>query len=267
LRFERIVVMRINDLIRYVVRSFGYECIPKKRADELYFAGAIPYTTDEETRIMNVSLPYTQTGKERLFSLLRATRYISQNRICGAFVECGVWKGGSMMAASMMLDAMQELRDIYLFDTFSGMPRGVSLDVDLEGNTEEWYREKSDQYVHFGKGNAWNNVSLEDVKRNVAHCSRGSQRFHFVEGKVEDTVPSRAPESIALLRLDTDFYESTRHELIHLYPRLVEGGVLIIDDYGHFLGARKAVDEYFSEKGLHPFLHRIDYSGVISIKA
>ena len=90
-----------------------------------------------------------------------------------------------------------------------------------------------------------------------------AERLHFVEGKVEDTIPEQAPERIALLRLDTDWYESTRHELEHLYPRLSPGGVLIIDDYGHWEGARQAVDEYF--KG-EVYLHRIDYTGRLAIK-
>jgi hypothetical protein len=88
----------------------------------------------------------------------------------------------------------------------------------------------------------------------------------FVKGLVEDTLPSSAPESIALLRLDTDWYESTRHELIHLFPRLVSGGVLILDDYGHWQGARKALDEYFEEHGVKMLLNRIDYSARIGVK-
>jgi hypothetical protein len=88
----------------------------------------------------------------------------------------------------------------------------------------------------------------------------------FIKGKVEETIPEQAPAQIALLRLDTDWYESTYHELVHLYPRLSPGGILIIDDYGHWAGARKAVDEYFAEHRLNLFLHRIDYTGRICIK-
>jgi hypothetical protein len=87
-----------------------------------------------------------------------------------------------------------------------------------------------------------------------------------VRGKVEDTLPAQAPEQIALLRLDTDWYESTRHELEHLYPRLVSGGVLIIDDYGYWQGARQATDEYFAGRGIHLLLNRIDITGRIAIK-
>ena len=88
----------------------------------------------------------------------------------------------------------------------------------------------------------------------------------MVPGLVEDTVPSQAPEVIALLRLDTDWYKSTWHELEHLYPRLSVGGVLIIDDYGHWEGARRAVDEFIEAKGLRLFLSRIDYTGRLAIK-
>jgi len=83
---------------------------------------------------------------------------------------------------------------------------------------------------------------------------------------VERTVPDAAPENIALLRLDTDWYSSTKHELIHLYPRIVRNGVLVIDDYGHFKGARDAVDEYMRNDKVPILLNRVDYSGRVGIK-
>ena len=92
------------------------------------------------------------------------------------------------------------------------------------------------------------------------------ERLHFVAGRVEDTLPAQAPAEIALLRLDTDWYESTRHELVHLYPRLSEGGVLLVDDYGHWAGAKRAVDEYFATEAPPLLLSRIDYTGRIGIK-
>ena len=90
--------------------------------------------------------------------------------------------------------------------------------------------------------------------------------FNFIKGKVENTLPEYAPKQIALLRLDTDWYESTKHELIHLFPRLVSGGVLIIDDYGYWIGAKKAVDEYFSQTKTKILLNRIDQTGRIAVK-
>jgi hypothetical protein len=111
----------------------------------------------------------------------------------------------------------------------------------------------------------WCNASIEDVQANMARSSYPSQRIHLVKGPVESTIPGVAPDDIALLRLDTDWYESTRHELEHLFPRLVPGGVLIIDDYGHWQGARQAVDEYLAKSDVPILLNRVDYTGRIAV--
>jgi hypothetical protein len=91
-----------------------------------------------------------------------------------------------------------------------------------------------------------------------------ADRIHYVKGKVEETIPGVIPANIALLRLDTDWYESTRHELIHLYPLLATQGVMIIDDFGHWEGAKKAVVEYFEGQPL--LLNRLDYTGRSMLK-
>ena len=90
--------------------------------------------------------------------------------------------------------------------------------------------------------------------------------IHYVKGKVETTIPEQAPKQISLLRLDTDWYASTKHELENLFPRLSPGGILIIDDYGDWQGARKAVDEYVANHAPSLFLSRLDYTGRISVK-
>jgi O-methyltransferase len=95
----------------------------------------------------------------------------------------------------------------------------------------------------------WAIASLDDVKAGFSSVDYPSERVHFVEGKVEDTIPAQAPDEIAILRLDTDWYESTRHELTHLYRRLAPGGVLIIDDYGTWKGSKDATDEFVAETG------------------
>ena len=92
------------------------------------------------------------------------------------------------------------------------------------------------------------------------------KRVHLIKGMVEQTIPHDAPDQIALLRLDTDWYESTAHELKHLYPRLANRGIMIIDDYGHWQGARMAVDEFIQAQDFKPFLHRIDYTGRLIVK-
>jgi hypothetical protein len=204
--------------------------------------------------------PYTMTTPERGAAVCWATEYLVSNDIPGSFVECGVWKGGSTMAAALTLTRLEaDDRDLYLFDTFAaGMTRPTEEDIDYAGVPvlRDWPAPEDDH----GAGG----VSLSEVRSNLARTGYDSDRLHFIEGPVERTIPERAPDSIALLRLDTDWYESTRHELDHLYPRLVPGGVLIIDDYGHLQGARKAVDEYFD--GRRILLSRTDYSGRIAVK-
>lgn len=93
-----------------------------------------------------------------------------------------------------------------------------------------------------------------------------SEHIHFIKGKAEDTIPRHAPRQIALLRLDTDWYESTKHELEHLFHRLSPGGVIIIDDYGFWKGARKAVNEYFLDNNIAILLTRMDETGRMAIK-
>ena len=198
----------------------------------------------------------TLTSPERLFALCKAVEHVVENAIEGAIVECGVYRGGSMMAAAItLLRAGDSGRDLYLFDTFEGMTQPTAHDHDLYGR-------HADQLPPGLR--AWPN--LDSVRRRMLSTGYPRERLHLVPGPVESTVPGEAPDRIALLRLDTDWYESTMHELVHLFPRLVTGGVLIIDDYGHWQGARRAVDEYLRENRIPLLLHRIDYTGRIAEK-
>jgi predicted O-methyltransferase YrrM len=105
---------------------------------------------------------------------------------------------------------------------------------------------------------------LDQVRANLASTGLAPSRFTFVQGKVEDTIPATLPPGpISILRLDTDWYESTKHELLHLFPRLTPGGVLIVDDYGFWRGAREACDEYFQQHQIQILLSRIDRNGVV----
>jgi len=88
----------------------------------------------------------------------------------------------------------------------------------------------------------------------------------LVKGLVEETIPATIPASIALLRLDTDWYSSTKHVMEHLYPKLSPRGILILDDYGHYQGARRGVDEYFSKLNTKPLFQRVDYSCRLAVK-
>ncbi|HLY58954.1 MAG TPA: TylF/MycF/NovP-related O-methyltransferase [Stellaceae bacterium] len=204
--------------------------------------------------------PFTMTSAERISALVDAVRYLSAAKIPGAVVECGVWRGGSMMAAALALLEAGDLRDLYLFDTFAGMTAPTAEDVDHVGEAAAGLYAASVADDH----NAWCYASLEDVRRNLLSTGYPEDKCHFVQGDVLDTVPLAEMPAIALLRLDTDWYESTRHELTHFYPRLAKSGVLIIDDYGHWQGCRKAVDEYFADHP--PFLFRIDYTGRMAVR-
>jgi len=223
--------------------------------------------SEEDLPIIERAFPYTMTGAERLQALVDAVRYCERGPVAGAFVECGVWRGGSVLAMLLTLqDEGSEARDVYLYDTFEGMTEPTEEDTSpLEQPALETWRSAEESGEQ-----AWGWLLGEfdegTVRETVLSSGYPESRVHFVRGPVEDTIPGTVPDRIALLRLDTDWYESTRHELEHLYPRLVPGGVLIIDDYGHWEGARRAADEYFGETGEHLFLNRIDYAARIAVR-
>lgn len=215
----------------------------------------------EERAIIGKALPYTMTSVERLATLLNAATYVAKNNIPGDVVECGVWRGGSMMVTALTLLAHGDSsRSLYLYDTFEGMPPPTERDKSLDGVSAEQQLNEQPR----GTG-IWCAASLEEVRTNILSTGYPADKIHLVKGKVEDTLPKVIPSSVSLLRLDTDWYESTKHELIHLFPRLDPFGVLIIDDYGHWQGAKTAVDEYFNEQKRPVYLHRIDYTGRILV--
>jgi hypothetical protein len=200
------------------------------------------------------------TSIERVYALYEAVRYVITARIPGDIVECGVWRGGSSMMAAMTLDELGARRPLWLYDTFEGMPPPGEHDVRYSGESATSLLRSAERVP--GAWNEWAWATVEDVRANMA--STGYDALEYVVGPVEETIPSRAPEQISLLRLDTDWYESTRHEIEHLYPRLSDGGVLIIDDYGHWQGAKRAIDEYFAGRPI--LLNRIDYTGRVAVK-
>jgi len=207
--------------------------------------------------------PYTMTTPARIYALVRAVEYVSARGIPGALVECGVWRGGSVMAAALTLLRLGVIdRDLYLFDTFTGMTAPSEEDVRQSGERA------ADLLAQEGRdADIWAIAPIDQVRDAVLGIGYPAERIHFVEGPVEQTLPGEAPDAIALLRLDTDWYASTKHELVHLYPRLASGGVLILDDYGYWQGARRAVDEYLSENKVRLLLNRIDNTARIALKA
>ena len=226
--------------------------------------GLVTGADDEDGKTVKFVHPYTMTSPERIRALCSATRYIEQAGIQGAIVECGVWRGGSMMAVACTLKSLGiEDRELFLFDTFEGMSEPSVHDVATTGETA---KELLDRASRTTEDSVWCYAPLEQVKRAMSSTSYPAVRMHFVPGLVESTIPKAAPDKIALLRLDTDWYESTRHEMEQLFPRLSRGGVLILDDYGHWQGARRAVDEYLLGHQVKILLHKIDYTGRVAVK-
>jgi O-methyltransferase len=225
--------------------------------------------SSEDRAIVERCLPHTMTGVARLQALIDAVRYLDRRGVAGAFAECGVWRGGSVLA---MIETLRRAgappRDIWLYDTFEGMTEPTKEDVSTfePPALTTWHEATARGERPWADLFGAEMFSEESVRSTLLATGYPAQHLHLVRGPVEETLPRDEPEGpLALLRLDTDWYESTRHELTHLYPRLASGGVLIVDDYGHFEGARRAVDEYFAAH--EPvLLTRIDYTGRLAVK-
>lgn len=209
---------------------------------------------------------YTLTTPECVYALWSGVRHLVESQVPGDFVECGVYRGGSAMTIALtLLQLGISDRKIWLYDTYSGMTEPTEHDVRLRDDTEQltrWQMQQRDD----DDGNDWCYAPLDEVQANMARTDYPADQLMFVQGDVMETIPAESPAELALLRLDTDWYPSTLHELQHLYPRLNRGGVLIIDDYGAYAGSRKATDEYFAENGPRPFLNRIDTAARIAVK-
>lgn len=197
--------------------------------------------------------PFTMVSPERAYAVAEAVRHVVETAVPGDFVECGVWKGGCALLMARVAETLGVGdRRIWLYDTFAGMSQPSNADG-------EHARSKWEAMQRNGH-NEWCYSSLDEVKATIsARTKYPASLFEFVAGRVEDTIPARIPDAISVLRLDTDWYESTRHELEHLWPLVSPGGVLLIDDYGRWSGARQAVDEFFKGSGL--LMHRTDRTG------
>jgi O-methyltransferase len=223
---------------------------------------AFPAHYDEMAHpILRAARPYTMTRVEKQYALYLATRHVVEHDIPGAVVECGVWRGGSMHIVARTLLAIGDTsRELYLFDTFDGMTPPTDKDVTYDGKPVADLLSSRPRTARI-----WAVASLEDVQQGFEAIPYPRERIHFVQGPVESTLPEQAPDQIAILRLDTDWYESTRHELVTLYDRLSRGGVLIIDDYGSYQGARAAIEEFIKETGARLLLVPIG-PGRIAVK-
>lgn len=220
---------------------------------------------DDQRAILDQIRAFTMTSVERQVALLDSVDHVHASATSGAFVECGVWRGGSVLAMILRLRGIgAPPRHLYLYDTFEGMTRPT------EADTSEFHEDALATWTA-EDGRPWRDVfgpesfEVDSVRSLLLSTGYPSSHLHFVVGDIEETLPATIPDDIALLRLDTDWYESTRHELTHLYPRLSIGGVLIVDDYGHWQGSRAAVDEYFADRP-RPLLLAVDYTCRVGVK-
>lgn len=252
--------MNIKSYTKTLFEKLGYQLVPYDAN-----SGFASYGFDEWTHpIISTAKPYTLTSYERLHSLCQAAEYVSANGIEGSFVECGVWKGGSALAAALAFKQLGTMtRDFYLYDTYEGMSEPTELDIDYRGLDAE---QQLSVQTKDDPNSLWCAVGLDMVQNTMKLSEYPADNINYIVGKVEDTIPETIPDKISILRLDTDWYESTLHELEHLYPRLAPGGILILDDYGYWQGARKAVDEYLTKNKIQLLLNRIDATGRMAIK-
>jgi hypothetical protein len=199
-----------------------------------------------------------------LFSTVTAAKYVAENQIDGDFVECGVWRGGNSIIAAEIFKRYSLDKRVFLFDTFKGMTEPTKDDRNIEFDQpamEAYVRQQEKTH------NSWCFAPLDEVQDNFRRRNLLDSNVVFVEGPVEQTLlRTDGPPRISFLRLDTDWYESTKLELEILYPSLAKGGVLVIDDYGYWSGSKKATDEYFSGEVPRPLFHATDESRRIGIK-
>lgn len=205
--------------------------------------------------------PYTKSNRERIQSMIDALKRIEEEHIAGDVVECGVWRAGNIILARILAPG----RTCWLYDTFAGMTKPGDRDAKMWNVKKKRPGTKAID-IWSRKKEPWAACSVEEVRQNFLDWGIDPDPMKFVKGPVEETLldEDNLPDQIALLRLDTDWYESTKIELEVLYPRLVSGGILIVDDYGHWVGARQAVDDYLGSRV--EYLKTIDYTGVQMVK-
>lgn len=275
-------------LIYKILKFFGYSLLKIEKEDQKLFFEYWPKNVvhniknkdtfykvfaeldEDDLKIIDIVFKnnLTMVSFERLIDTILAIKYVIGKGLDGDFVECGPYRGGNSIAAKLKLENLNSNKQLFLYDTFTGMSvPNPDIDKSLLQNANSLDLHTENQEEDFNK---WCYSSIEEVKNNFNKFGNGYENVKFIKGMVEETLinEDNLPDSIAVLRLDTDWYESTLLELEVLYPRLVKGGVLLIDDYGYWEGSRTAVEEYFSRPDTsdRPYLARSDFDGRIGIK-
>lgn len=190
--------------------------------------------------------PFTMSSPERLQNVREAAETVLRENIPGDFVETGVWRGGLCIMMKAVLAAHAARRRLYVCDSFRGLPE-ISEGVDAPLKLHE---------------NPLLAISVDQVKENFTRFGLLDEDVVFVEGWFADTMPKLQQEigDISILRLDGDYYTSTREVIDPLYDKVSPGGFIIVDDYGCYQQARDAIHDFWNERGLSPELVQVDWT-------
>jgi O-methyltransferase len=255
---------RIAKTINSISKKFGYRLI---KIDKNHWSDGFVGMSKFEQSAINVSSKYSMTGFERMYFLAKAIEHIKNNNISGDFVECGVWRGGNLILFEKMIEKLNIKKKIYAYDTFEGMSKPGKFDYTFKNeNAKKIIDTLRSKKVDPKKNIVLAECSLAEVKKNYNKNTKLNKNLICIKGQVEKTlkIKKNLPKKISILRLDTDWYESTKIELEVLFPLLSKNGILIIDDYGYWGGARKAVDGYF--KNISVALFKIDFTSRFVLK-
>jgi hypothetical protein len=261
----------VKRIVRKVLGILGYELVRKRTGGKITHPSEYPYPIEfskTETALIDYVYKHmlTMTSRERLFATLMSCKYVCESGIEGDFVECGVWRGGNSIIAAGVFDMYRDQnRKVYLYDTFSGFDGIACGKEDYVLHTGLKDDLSSKKFLRLYGKNA--DINQSCVKQNFEKAGLLSENIVFVKGNVMETLDHDIPNKIAVLRLDTDWYESTQKEMRILYPRISANGIFMSDDYGHCAGHKQAIDEYFSKNRNRPFMQYIDYAGRLAIKA
>jgi O-methyltransferase len=257
----------LKQLVQKAFNSAGYNINKYNGGNEkIIINHAVELSTDEVKLICYIlDNGYSMTSIPRLINTLKSCKYVIENKIPGDFVECGVWRGGNGILAKKIFEAMGSDKKVWMFDTFEGMTEPTNYDVRAASKTSASVKYQETLAENHSE---WCYASIEEVRDNCKSSLIDISSVKFIKGDVIKTlaVNENLPKEISVLRLDTDWYESTKVELEVLYPILSEKGVLIVDDYGCWEGARKAIDEYFRNQQHKPLLNVVDSTGRTALK-
>ncbi|MFT3703615.1 MAG: TylF/MycF/NovP-related O-methyltransferase [Agriterribacter sp.] len=256
----------MKKLIKSIINKLGFEVYKKGelsfgvatdtyKINSLNFDKKVYDYQDEALTLIRKCAPYSMGSLERMFALHHLVKYVEESKIAGDYVECGVWKGGNaaLMAGCHLAYSSTIYRNVWMYDTYEGLPVPSDEDgIDADNYYKTAVDNDNKQELCIADESFVNEV-LDDLKFPV------SNRV-IVKGLFEKTLLLKKPEKIAFLRLDGDWYESTKVCMNELYDKVVDGGIIMIDDYGAWEGCKKAIDEFFVDKGIIPLLHHVDFT-------